>query len=473
MEARKTLACRIPKDSFHQTPHITYPQSPSLWRTSTPAPRFIQPRIVQQPDSASLSQQCIYRKKLEKEKSKTQKKKSDFYLSKFVRLAKIKQKEFYLWNEKLQPERLKVLIKNLTSSVEPEQLYAAQALGHLGVAEERVVSALYNTFQECESLPLRYEIARSLALLGCLEEASVMKVLIRHLKEVSLNRREDVLSALKVSLRAWSVLPTDERNCIGAQSSLTRNLQRLVKLQEPMNNVSFNAAVCLGYLEESTPIAQMTMLRCLIQNDWKRKMEALVMLIQRMKIVDAVILRTLLEQLRCSPVCKHRVDSAKLLAAIGLETIQRECLEDNVFDVLLEKLSEEPLLVVRQSVAVVVEELKMKKRVWDIVEKQLKEENEEARRKAVISLGVLGFRQKNVFFTLLEMLDLDTSEEVRRQVIRTFSNLGMNNIYVRKSLKHKAQIDGTLARECAKALKLLDKVPALQKDLMLHPFRLH
>ncbi|KAL8163276.1 UNVERIFIED_CONTAM: hypothetical protein K2H54_016597 [Gekko kuhli] len=115
----------------------------------------------------------------------------------------------------------------------------------------------------------------------------------------------------------------------------------------------------------------------------------------------------------------------------------------------------------------------MKKRVWDIVEKQLKEENEEARRKAVISLGVLGFRHKNVFFTLLEMLDLDTSEEVRIQVIRTFSTLGMNNIHVRKSLKHKAQTDGTLARECAKALKILDKVPVLQKDLMLQPFWLH
>ncbi|KAL8163277.1 UNVERIFIED_CONTAM: hypothetical protein K2H54_016625 [Gekko kuhli] len=68
------------------------------------------------------------------------------------------------------------------------------------------------------------------------------------------------------------------------------------------------------------------------------------MLIHQMAIVDAVILQTLLEQLRCSPVYKHRVDSAKLLAAIGLEAIQQERLEDKVFDVLLEKLSEEPLL---------------------------------------------------------------------------------------------------------------------------------
>nr|XP_056723158.1 protein HEATR9 [Euleptes europaea] len=463
----------MPRDSFHQTPHITYPRSPSLWRTSSPPPHFIQPRIVEQPDSASLKQTCMYRKKLDKEKSKTQKKKPDFSLSKFVMLAKLKEKEIYEWNEKLKPERIKALIKNLNSSVETEQLYAAQALGHLGVAEEDVVSALYNTFQECKSLPLRYETARSLALLGCLEEASVMKVVIRNLKEVSLNRREDVLSALRVSLHAWSMVPKYEWPSIGAQSSLTRNLQRLVKWQEPMDNVAFDAAICLGYLDDSNPIAQLTMFQCLTQKDRKKKMEALIMLVHQMGIVDAVILQTLLEQLRCSPVCKHRVDSAKLLATIGLETIQHECLEDNIFNVLLEKLYDDPFLVVRQSVAMTVEELKMKKQIWDIVEKQLKEENEEARRKAVISLGVLGFRHKNVFFTLLEMLDLDASEEVRIQVIRTFSTLGMNNTHVRKSLKHRAKTDGAIARECAKALKILDKVTVLKKDLMLQSFCLH
>lgn len=45
---------------------------------------------------------------------------------------------------------------------------------------------------------------------GCLEDTSVMKLLIRHLKEVKLNRTEDVLFALKVSLHARSMLPTYE-----------------------------------------------------------------------------------------------------------------------------------------------------------------------------------------------------------------------------------------------------------------------
>ncbi|XP_067403931.1 protein HEATR9 isoform X2 [Emydura macquarii macquarii] len=59
--------------------------------------------------------------------------------------------------------------------------------------------------------------------------------------------------------------------------------------------------------------------------------------------------------------------------------------------------------------------LQMKGRIWDIVEKQLKEKSKVSRRQAVVSLGVLGLRNKHVFFTLLEMLELDGSPEVRIQ----------------------------------------------------------
>ncbi|XP_053152346.1 protein HEATR9 [Hemicordylus capensis] len=470
-EARNVPEFRMPKSTLHQIPQVTYPQPPSVWRTHRRKPRFIQPRIVEQPNPASLKKQCMYRKKLEKEKSKSIKKKSDFFLSKFTKLAKPKQKGTYIWDEKVEPERLKALINHLSSSVELDQLYAAQALGHLGVDEEYVISALYNTLQECSSLPLQYEVARSLALLGCLE-ASVMKVLIRHLKEVSLHRREDALIALKMALQAWSTLPKFEGGPIGAQSSLIRNLQRLVNLQDPLDSTAFNAAICLGYLDKSNPIARETMFMCLAQKDWKKRMQALVMLVSQMGLVDAVIIQSILEQLRLSPVYKHRADSAQLLGTVGLEAIQEEELEEDVFDVLLEKLYEEPHLVVRQSVAMAIEDLEMKKQVWDIVEKQLKDEREDIRRQAVISLGVLGIRLKSVFFTLLEMLELDTSEDVRIQVIRTFATLGMNNVHVRKSLMHKEQTEGILARESSKALKILDKLSGAQKYLMLQSYRI-
>lgn len=42
---------------------------------------------------------------------------------------------------------------------------------------------------------------------------------------------------------------------------------------------------------------------------------------------------------------QHRADAAKLLSNIGLVAIQDEDLEEEVFDVLLDKLYEEPFLV--------------------------------------------------------------------------------------------------------------------------------
>ncbi|XP_067403930.1 protein HEATR9 isoform X1 [Emydura macquarii macquarii] len=109
--------------------------------------------------------------------------------------------------------------------------------------------------------------------------------------------------------------------------------------------------------------------------------------------------------------------------------------------------------------------LQMKGRIWDIVEKQLKEKSKVSRRQAVVSLGVLGLRNKHVFFTLLEMLELDGSPEVRIQVIRAFCTLGMNNTHVLKILMLKEQTDGAVARECGKALKILQKLPGTKRGL--------
>lgn len=42
---------------------------------------------------------------------------------------------------------------------------------------------------------------------------------------------------------------------------------------------------------------------------------------------------------------QHRIDGTRMLIDIGLLTIQKEGFEEEVFDVLLEKLYEEPFLV--------------------------------------------------------------------------------------------------------------------------------
>ncbi|XP_034268955.1 protein HEATR9 [Pantherophis guttatus] len=470
-EAARKAQIKTAKDSFHQISPETYPCSPFKYRTKLYSfdPGLIPPTIIEQPDLASLKKPCPYRKKMEKAKSKSIKKKSQFLLSKFIKSAVLKEKEIYIWNETFKPERIKVLIKSLASPVELEQLYAAQALGQLGTADESVISALYNTVQESDDTPLQYEAARSLALLGCLETC-VMKVLIRHLKVASLNRREDTLAALKVALQAWSITPSFEYYCIGARSSLIRNLKRLVNLEEPLDSITFNAALCLGYLDKSDPIAQETMFMFLTHVERKKRYQALIMLVKHMGIMNAIIIRKVLDHLERSPVYKHRANATDLLTTIGLEIIQQEGLEEDVFIVLLKKVSDEPFLIVRQKIALAIEELKMKMRVWEIVERQLKDENDLIRKHAVITLGVLGIRHIHVFFALLEMLELDTDEAVRIQVIRAFSTLGIDNVNVRKSLKKKKQGGGILGRESSKALEILDRRSEIQKELMVHSF---
>lgn len=46
-----------------------------------------------------------------------------------------------------------------------------------------------------------------------------------------------------------------------------------MNLEEPLENTTFNAATCLGYLDKFNLVAQETMFMCLATNDWKKKMQ--------------------------------------------------------------------------------------------------------------------------------------------------------------------------------------------------------
>ncbi|CAM2101949.1 unnamed protein product [Caretta caretta] len=508
---KKELEFRVLKPSCHQTPCEILPLPPSMWRKSPLQRGFNQPSIVEQPGLASLRQRSAYQIMAQRKKSMMEKKKSDFVLPKLLKSihslypAKIKQKDTDPRIKMLQLERIKELTESLASSVEQEQIYAAQALGCLRITDEFVLSALHNALQVCRSQPVRYEVTRTLVLFGCLD-AAMVKELIRHLKKGSPTQRKDLLTALAVALHAWAAVPEskvtapaetgprgscsafskcqarqpqyemkhNQHHCssflsqgsvVGAQSRLIGTLEQLAASQDHTDDSVLSAATCLVYLDASNPAALEALLRCLTQENMKKKMQALLMLVKHVMVVSTDIIQAVIDQLRHSPVYKHRADAANLLSTIGLESIQQEGLEEEVFQLLVEKLHQEPFLVVRQTVAMTAAALQMKGRIWDIVEKQLKEKSEVSRRQAVVSLGALGLRNKHVFFTLLEMLEVDSSPAVRIQVIRAFCTLGMNNNHVLKTLMLKEQTDGALARECVKALKILQKLPSARRGL--------
>uniref|UniRef100_K7FFI2 Uncharacterized protein n=1 Tax=Pelodiscus sinensis TaxID=13735 RepID=K7FFI2_PELSI len=312
----------------------------------------------------------------------------------------------------LKMQRIKELTESLASSVEQEQIYAAQALGCLGVTDELVLTALRNAV--CRSLPVRCEVSRTLVLLGCLD-AAVVRELLRQLKKGSPAQREDALAALEVALHRRAMAP-ESQSVGGSQARLVRALEQLAASQDPTDDSVLSAATCLVFLDASSPTAREVLLKCLAQQDMKKKMHALNILVKHMVVVNADIIQALIDQLRHSPVYKHRADAANLLSSMGLERIQQEGLEKEVFQLLVEKLHREPFLVVRQTVAMASGALQMKEQIWDLVEKQLKEKSEISRKQAAASLGVLGLRNKHMFFSLLETLELDSSPAVRIQV---------------------------------------------------------
>ncbi|XP_078010965.1 protein HEATR9 isoform X2 [Phascolarctos cinereus] len=307
------------------------------------------------------------------------------------------------------------LTHSLSSPVEAEQVYAAQALGKLRISKTFIIEALWASAQVGPER-VRYESSRTLALLGCLHKHVVLS-LIEQLKGCSLSRRMDTLVGLHMALNAWIMLAKNKREPIGAKSSLTRVLKLLVKGKSPMDNVALEAALCLSFLDPENSIARDFLLQCLTQGEMKRKKKALMVLVKLMNVHTLPVLRAAMEQIRNSCVAKHRLEAIKLLKIIGLEKIQNLGMEKDFFELLRFKVHNDPLQEVREAVAEMVEVLKMKPMMLNIVESQLNDASALVRHEAVISIGVLGICSSRMFYFLMDMLDLETSPLVRKEVM--------------------------------------------------------
>ncbi|XP_060700816.1 protein HEATR9-like [Hemiscyllium ocellatum] len=128
-----------------------------------------------------------------------------------------------------------------------------------------------------------------------------------------------------------------------------------------------------------------------------------------------------------------------------------------VLEALKQKLWDDPVLAVRRRAGLIVNLLDMKITVWKDMEQQLKDDDAEVRGSAVISLGVLGLPHNRVLQLLLDMVEIDLSQYVRFQIIRTFAQLRLNDPRVKRSLLNRQLGEGPLARYC-KRIKLNDHI---------------
>ncbi|XP_072501005.1 protein HEATR9 isoform X1 [Notamacropus eugenii] len=444
---------RIP--SRHQVVSAILPPSPFIWRKSTPWNPKNSSQVMRYPDIFMGPEKIPHR---DWESCNVRKKRVKFSTEK-THMAR----ECFI--NPMKWKRLKDLTHSLSSPVEAEQVYAAQALGKLRIRKKFIIEALWVSAQVGPER-VRYESSRTLAILGCLHKHVILS-LIEHLKGCSLSRRMDTLMGLHMALNAWITIAKHKREPIGAKSALIRVLKLLVKGKSPLDNVALEAALCLSFLDSENPIAREFLLQCLTQGERKRKMKALVVLVKLMNVHTLPVLQAAMEQILTSYVAKHRIEAIKLLKIFGLEKIRNLGMENDIFELLRLKVHDDPLQEVRETVAEIVEALKMKPMMLNIVESQLNDPSALVRHEAVISIGVLGICSSRMFYFLMDMLDLETNLLVRKELEKIFITLFKKDPWVWAKLQ-----DWTLLveegsrkeRERIQTLKLQKKRRDLQQQ---------
>ncbi|XP_062031071.1 protein HEATR9 [Lepus europaeus] len=482
-ELREAMAPVHLPMSYYQVPKEVYPPSPDCWQQHSQKPSVI-PYCYSETPETDMHWNILYDQQETWETQRMLAKMRDqprylqqetriqnfcLPMSKLTSKAQAAPEPLEPTRDPLKWQRLKELTKSLKSPQEDEQLYAAQALGYLDVSDKFIMEALWQVAQT-GSEKVKYEAYRSLAILGCLNK-HVIHALIKQLKGQDEGRRMETLTGLRVALNSWAAVPKDKRTEVGDEEKLVLVLQTLMK--KLVNEAALEAALCLGFLRPCSDMAQEFLLQRLCQGPKTQRMKALKMLVKMMHVHSAAVIMSILEQLCSSTVLDDRYEATQMLRTIGLEQIQAQGLEELTFDLLRRKTHNEPFLAMRQAVVETVEELRMKPVMMNAVEEQLMDPNATARQEAITSLGVLGFRSPQVFHLLLDMLDTEENQAVKKSLQETLVLWSSTDPWIQSKLKNKI----FLAYEAPKtnvetAPARFRKKPETPEQLTIQDFRL-
>ncbi|XP_033040021.1 protein HEATR9 isoform X1 [Trachypithecus francoisi] len=448
-ELRKAMAPVHLPLSCYQMPKEEFPPSPECWRQHPSKPNSVPYCYFKKPEIYTHWHD-LYDRREEREAKKMLRKMRDdhryikevhqthiqmFHLpmSKLTIKSEMRSRPLEPTWDPLKWQRLRELTKSLESPREDEQFYAAQALGCLRISDKFVVKALQQVAQTGPE-KVKYEAYRTLAILGCLNK-HVIRALIKQLREKNEGQRMETLTGLRMALNSWAAVSKDKRTQVGDEGKLVPVLQTLIK--KSSSEASLEAALCLGFLRPRSNMVQEFLLQCLCQGLKTQQMKALRMLVKVMHVHSAPVIRAILDQLCSSSVLEDRFEATQMLKTIGLEQIQAQGLEELTFNLLRRKTHNEPFLAVRQAVAQTVEELKLKPMMMNLVEAQLMNPDATARQEAVISLGVLGIRSPQVFHLLLDLLDAENHQAVKKSLQETLILCASIDPWIQNKLKNK------------------------------------
>ncbi|XP_058301428.1 protein HEATR9 isoform X2 [Hylobates moloch] len=484
-ELRKAMAPVHLPLSCYQMPKEEFPPSPECWRQHPSKPNSVPYCYFKKPE-ISTHWHDLYDQREEWEAEKMLRKMRDdcryikevhqthikmFHLpmSKLTIKSEMRSRPLESTQDPLKWQRLRELTKSLESPREDEQFYAAQALGCLRISDKFVMEALQQVAQTGPE-KVKYEAYRTLAILGCLNK-HVIQALIKQLKEKNEGKRMETLTGLRMALNSWAAVSKDKRTQVGDEGKLVPVLQTLIK--KSSSEASLEAALCLGFLRPCSNMVQEFLLQCLCQGLKTQRMKALRMLVKVMHVHSAPVIRAILDQLCSSSVLEDRFEATQMLKTIGLEQIQAQGLEELTFNLLRRKTHNEPFLAVRQAVAQTVEELKLKPTMMNLVEAQLMNPDATARQEAVISLGVLGIRSPQVFHLLLDLLDAENHQAVKKSLQETLILCASIDPWIQNKLKNKVLFVYEAPKTNVKAEPTrFQKEPENPEELTIQDFRL-
>ncbi|XP_027779623.2 protein HEATR9 isoform X1 [Marmota flaviventris] len=469
--------------SYYQSPKEEFPLKPECWRQHLGKLNLV-PSCYSKKFEMYTHWLTVYDRRKERENEKMLRKMRDNarYLkegthipncyppmSKLATRYQVGSRPFEPIIDPQKWQRLKELTEMLKSLREDEQSYAAHALGCLGSRDKFVMEALWQVAHSGKK-KVKYEAYRTLAILGCLNK-HVIQAFIKQLKGKNEGRRMEMLMGLRAALNSWAAGPKDKRIQIGDEETLVDVLQTVIK--NSSHEAALEAALCLGFLRPCSQMAQEFLLECLGQRPKTQQMKALRMLVKVMHVHSAAVITAILDQLCSAVILEDRFEAIQMLRIFGLEKIQAHGLEEITFDLLKRKTHNEPFHAVRQAVAEAIEDLKMKPMMLNLMEEQLMDPNPAARQEAVISLGVLGIRGSQVFYLLLDMLDTEENQAMKKSLQETLILCASTDPWIQNMLKNKVfyVYEAPKTNEKAKPTGFW-KEPEKPEELNIQDFRL-
>ncbi|XP_032899868.1 protein HEATR9-like [Amblyraja radiata] len=488
------------------------------WTSEDPESILDQAHLISQDTVVYMTLSELRR---EEEKLRKRKLKHKFLMHQFrvttfavllsVQKVQNKPKEIDPSTHPLQWERLKELLKSLSSSIVLERKDAVKALNYLNCNNKEIISALHNTVRihicnlhliyrlsskgdwrlqtdkdcavQCETMKAlvtlgecsKYRTAVPLnipltaiqllatpAWAGYWDEDLITKF-VDHLSWSSGTHLEELIVILRGTLRDLSLAPDHQNLEFKAKEKLHLLLTALMTAPHSKDMIPVHAAASLCYLNRNDQDATEYIMSYLYDGHTYQTNLALDVVIRYLGIYKTFPIQVVLKQIQTSRIYKHRLEALDLLVVVGTRRIMEANMYHTVANVLMKKLWEDPVVAVSRRAAMIVNMLGMKRGVWDDVEEQLEDNDALARGRAVISLGILGLPNRKVLNTLLEMLESDISQYVRFQIMRTFAKLHLKDDQVKLSLMNRQLGGGPLAREADRQMKILEKSSSNQK----------